>query len=181
MMQGDPLFHKVIRKKFYFFTNCHWLSVMKPIPAYSNMAISFTFVSHVSTMHITYSSTIKPTPQQIIDLYESAGLVRPTKDFDRIKKMYDNSNLIVTAWDGDLLVGVSRSLTDFCYACYLSDLAVHQDYKKAGIGKQMVELTREIIGEESMLLLLSAPLAMEYYPKIGMNTVTNGFIIPRNK
>ncbi|MES2274629.1 MAG: GNAT family N-acetyltransferase [Bacteroidota bacterium] len=132
-------------------------------------------------MNITYSSTIKPTPQQVISLYESAGLNRPTKDADRIQKMYDNSNLFVTAWDGDLLVGVARSLTDFCYSCYLSDLAIREEYKKAGIGKKLVALTREAISEESMLLLLSAPAAMDYYPKIGMDAVKNGFIIPRNK
>lgn len=132
-------------------------------------------------MNITYSTTIKPTPQQVIDLYESAGLNRPTNDAARIQKMYDNSNLFVTAWDGDLLVGVARSLTDFCYCCYLSDLAIRDEYKKAGIGKKLVQLTREAISEESMLLLLSAPTAMEYYPKIGMNEVKNGFIIPRNK
>jgi predicted N-acetyltransferase YhbS len=95
--------------------------------------------------------------------------------------MYDNSNLFVTAWDGDLLVGVARSLTDFCYCCYLSDLAIREEYKKAGIGKKLVQLTREAISEESMLLLLSAPAAMDYYPKIGMDEVKNGFIIPRNK
>jgi predicted N-acetyltransferase YhbS len=132
-------------------------------------------------MNITYSSTIKPTTQQIINLYESAVLNRPTKDVARIQKMYDNSNLFTTAWDGDLLVGVARSLTDFCYCCYLSDLAVREEYKRAGIGKKLVQLTREAIGEESMLLLLSAPTAMEYYPKIGMDLVKNGFIIPRNK
>jgi len=132
-------------------------------------------------MDITYSTTVKPTPEQVIDLYESAGLNRPTKDMARIQKMYDNSNLFVTAWDSDLLVGVARSLTDFCYCCYLSDLAIREEYKKAGIGKKLVKLTREAIGEESMLLLLSAPTAMEYYPKIGMDEVKNGFIIPRNK
>jgi N-acetylglutamate synthase-like GNAT family acetyltransferase len=132
-------------------------------------------------MSITYSTTIKPGTQQVISLYESAGLNRPTKDEARIQKMYDNSNLFVTAWDGDLLVGVARSLTDFCYCCYLSDLAIREEYKKAGIGKKLVALTREAIGEESMLLLLSAPAAMDYYPKIGMDAVKNGFIIPRNK
>jgi GNAT superfamily N-acetyltransferase len=140
----------------------------------------FTFVPSITIMNITYSNTIKPTPQQVIDLYISSGLNRPTNDAARIQKMYDNSNLFITAWDGDLLVGVSRSLTDFCYSCYLADLAIREEYKKAGIGKKLVQLTREAIGDESMLLLLSAPTAMEYYPKIGMDEVKNAFIIPRN-
>jgi len=132
-------------------------------------------------MNITYSTTTIPTTQQVIDLYESSGINRPTKDADRIAKMYANSNLIVSAWDGERLVGVARSLTDFCYCCYLSDLAVAEEYKKAGIGKKLIALTKEAIGEQTTLILLSAPAAMEYYPKIGMNEIKNGFIIPRVK
>ena len=128
---------------------------------------------------ITYKTSVKPDYLAVIDLYESAGLNRPVKDAARIKKMYDNSSLFATAWDGDLLVGVARSLTDFCYACYLSDLAIRDEYKKQGIGKKLVELTKEAIGPETTLLLLSAATAMEYYPKIGMDVIKNGFIINR--
>jgi len=129
----------------------------------------------------TYQTTIIPTPVEIIELYNSSGLKRPTDDAHRIAKMYANSNLVVTAWDGDLLVGVARSLTDFCYACYLSDLAVRLEYQKHGVGKELVRLTQEEITEQSMLLLLSAPTAMEYYPKIGMDKVDNGFMFKREK
>jgi len=132
-------------------------------------------------MEITYRFNIIPSTEVIIALYDNAGLNRPTADFDRIAKMYANSNLIVTAWDKDKLVGISRSLTDFCYCCYLSDLAVRQEYKYSGIGKKLVELTKEKVSENSMLLLLAAPSAIEYYPKIGMEKVENGFIIKRVK
>jgi predicted N-acetyltransferase YhbS len=132
-------------------------------------------------MTITYSTDRKPTAGQIIDLYHSSGLIRPIDDAPRIEKMYANSNLIVTAWDGETLVGVSRALTDFCFCCYLSDLAVREEYKQQGIGKQLIALTREQIGEQSMLLLLSAPRAMEYYPKVGFEKVENGFIINRTR
>jgi len=132
-------------------------------------------------MEITYKFNIIPSTEAIVALYDNAGLNRPTADFDRIAKMYANSNLIVTAWDKDKLVGISRSLTDFCYCCYLSDLAVRQEYKYSGIGKKLVELTKEKVSENSMLLLLAAPSAIEYYPKIGMEKVENGFIIKRIK
>lgn len=130
-------------------------------------------------MNITYKFDIIPDIDQIIALYESAGLNRPTDDKPRITKMYDHSNLVLTAWDDEQLVGISRSLTDFCYCCYLSDLAVKNEYQKAGIGKKLIELTKDKTGEQSMLLLLSAPAAMEYYPKIEMEKVDNGFIIKR--
>lgn len=130
-------------------------------------------------MEINYRQDTRPAIEAIIDLYESSGLNRPANDHERISKMYEHSNLVISAWDKDKLVGISRSLTDFCYCCYVSDLAVRQEYKCAGIGKRLIELTKEIVGEGSMLLLLSAPAAMDYYPKIGLEKVENGFILKR--
>jgi len=132
-------------------------------------------------MEISYRSDIIPETEEIIAVYDSSGINRPTFDKERIAKMYANSNLVVTAWDKNLLIGISRSLTDFCFCCYLSDLAVRKEYQKLGIGKKMISLTKEKIGEQCMLLLLSAPTAMEYYPKIGFEKVNNGFIINRLK
>jgi predicted N-acetyltransferase YhbS len=126
-----------------------------------------------------YKTDIIPNTDQIIDLYASSGLNRPIYDKERIAEMYKHSNLVITAWDGEQLVGIARSLTDFCFCCYLSDLAVKEEYKHQGIGKKLVELTKEKISDKSMLLLLSAPAAMDYYPKIGMDKVENGFIINR--
>jgi ribosomal protein S18 acetylase RimI-like enzyme len=131
-------------------------------------------------MEIAYKLDTIPDTGIIIELYNSSGINRPTTDKERITKMYSNSNLIVTAWDKDKLVGISRSLTDFCYCCYLSDLAVRKEYQKYGIGKKLISLTKESIGDQVMLLLLSAETAMDYYPKVGFQKVDNGFIIKRN-
>jgi N-acetylglutamate synthase-like GNAT family acetyltransferase len=131
-------------------------------------------------MEISYKLDTIPDTGIIIELYNSSGINRPTTDKERITKMYSNSNLIVTAWDKDKLVGISRSLTDFCYCCYLSDLAVRKEYQKYGIGKKLISLTKENIGDQVMLLLLSAKTAMDYYPKVGFQKVDNGFIIKRN-
>jgi len=130
-------------------------------------------------MEIVYRFDWTPDINLIIDLYDSSGINRPTSDKERIAKMYANSNLIVTAWDNGKLVGISRSLTDYCFCCYLSDLAVRKEYQKHGIGKKLISLTKEKIGDQTMLLLLSAPTAMDYYPKAGFQKVENGFIINR--
>ncbi len=130
-------------------------------------------------MDIQYSIDKRPTADQIIELYDNAGLPRPTNDKERIQKMFDNSNLIITAWDTNLLVGVSRSITDWAWCCYLSDLAVRDGYKKEGIGRQLINLTKEKVGEQSMVLLLSVPTAMEYYPKVGFVKQESSFIINR--
>ena len=130
-------------------------------------------------MKFTFTFDKIPDIQEIINIYDTAVLKRPTEDLERITKMYKNSSLVIAAWHEEKLVGVARSLTDFSYCCYLSDLAIHPDYQQHGIGKKLIELTQEKIGDECMLLLLSVPTAMEYYPKVGFEKVENGFIIKR--
>jgi len=58
---------------------------------------------------------------------------------------------------------------------------VKKPYQKQGIGKKLLNLTKEKAGEQAMLLLLSAPAAMDYYPKVGLQKVDNGFVIKRAK
>ncbi len=93
--------------------------------------------------------------------------------------MFENSNLIGTAWDGDLLVGVARSITDWVWSCYLADLAIRQEYQKTSIGKKLIRFTKEMVGEQSMVLLFSVPTALEYYPKIGFSKQESSFIMNR--
>ncbi|MBO0959711.1 GNAT family N-acetyltransferase [Neobacillus sp. MM2021_6] len=121
------------------------------------------------------------TAEELSDVFERSGIRRPVDDLPRLQRMIEHSDLLITAWDEQTLVGVARAVTDFSYCCYLSDLAVNKDYQKKGIGKELVRLVQEQIGEEVTLLLLSAPTAMEYYPQIGFNKVENGFIMPRTK
>jgi GNAT superfamily N-acetyltransferase len=118
---------------------------------------------------------------QLAQVFRESGIARPVDDLPRLAAMLEHANLLVTAWDGKRLIGVARALTDFSFCCYLSDLAVARDYQKRGIGKQLIERVRERVpvGEQSMLLLLSAPDAMGYYPKVGFDKVENGWIIKR--
>ena len=95
--------------------------------------------------------------------------------------MLDNANLLVTAWDGEKLIGVARALSDFSYCCYLSDLAVIKEYQHQDIGHELVTQVQNQIGDECVLILLSAPEVMEYYPRIGFTKVDNAFVVNRKK
>lgn len=130
---------------------------------------------------ITYSTTNNVTAEQLSQLFERSGIKRPTQDLPRLQTMLDNANIIVSAWDGDQLVGIARAITDFAYCCYLSDLAVDGDYQKHGIGSKLVDEVRQAIGELCSLILISAPGAMEYYPKIGFTLSDKAYVIPRVK
>ena len=93
--------------------------------------------------------------------------------------MLDHGNVLVTAWDGEKLVGVSRALSDFSFCCYLSDLAVDTLYQNMGIGKKLIDETHKAAGELTTLILLAAPATVEYYPKIGMEKFSGCYIIRR--
>jgi ribosomal protein S18 acetylase RimI-like enzyme len=105
----------------------------------------------------------------VVELYNSCslGARRPVDDRQRMAAMLANANLVITAWDGELLVGISRSLTDFAYATYLSDLAVRERYQKLGIGRELIRRTQQAGGARTRVILLSAPAAVDYYPRIG--------------
>lgn len=131
-------------------------------------------------MHIEYRTGFIPSAEQIIVIYTKAGLKRPS-DPERIKKMYAHANLVITAWDSETLVGICRAMTDYSWCCYLSDLAVDNDYQQKGIGSKLIELTRAAIGEEVMLVLLAVPEAADYYPRIGFTKYDHSFIIHRTR
>lgn len=90
-------------------------------------------------------------------------------------------NILFTAWLGDRMIGITRALTDWSFCCYLSDLAVDKDVQKSGIGRELIARVREEIGEGVALILLAAPSAMEYYPKVGFEKIENGFMIKVKK
>lgn len=120
---------------------------------------------------------------EFIAVVRESGLNRPIDDAARMATILAHSNLVVTARLADAsrrLVGIARSVTDFAYCCYLSDLCVERARQRQGIGLALIAETKRIVGPGSMLLLLSAPAAMDYYPRIGMETVANGFTIRRD-
>lgn len=130
---------------------------------------------------ISFFINKKITAQQLARVFESSGIVRPYKDLARLQKMIDHGDIMISAWEGELLIGIARALTDYSYACYLSDLAVDKAYQKQGIGKELIHLLQKEIGEEVALILLAAPNAMDYYPSIGFEKVDNAYRIQRKK
>ena len=108
------------------------------------------------------------------------GERRPIDDSERLERMLRNADLIVTARDGHKLVGVSRAITDFAYCCYLSDLAVDHAYQRQGIGRELIAETRRLAGKCAALILIAAPAAEQYYPRIGLQHLPSCWSIPRD-
>jgi len=116
---------------------------------------------------------------QVIELYRSStlGERRPVDDRATMAAMLRHANLVVTAWDGNRMVGIARSFSDFAYVTYMSDLAVDAAYQCQGIGKELIRRTVEIAGPKAYLTLLAAPKAVDYYPHIGFTRHESAWIL----
>jgi predicted N-acetyltransferase YhbS len=115
---------------------------------------------------------------EMVDLYvdSTLGERRPADDRDRMRAMLESADLVITAWDGEELVGISRCVTDWVYCNYLSDLAVRLSHQHQGIGRELVRLSREAT-PQATVILLAAPKAVDYYPKIGMTRHDSAWIL----
>ncbi|MDQ0252704.1 ribosomal protein S18 acetylase RimI-like enzyme [Evansella vedderi] len=131
--------------------------------------------------NITYEVNAPVDERDLSTLFKASGIKRPSDDLPRLRSMLDHADITLTAWDNNQLVGIARAITDYSYCCYLSDLAVDSIYQQEGIGKRLVDMLREQIGEEVTLILLASPTAMEYYPKLGFEKIDNGFRVLRRR
>jgi GNAT superfamily N-acetyltransferase len=129
-------------------------------------------------MEITYQTEPNLSVAEFRDILvrSTLGERRPIDDNDRLEKMCKNADIMLTARFEGKLVGVSRSLSDFVYATYLSDLAVDVEFQKFGIGKRLIAETKKLV-PDGKLILLAAPAARGYYPKIGMTQFEYSFYI----
>lgn len=120
---------------------------------------------------LTYSSDQSITPGEFrgVLVRSTLGERRPVDDESVMRGMVENANLLITCRDGDRLVGVARSVTDFHFCCYLSDLAVDAEYQQQGIGRRLIEETARCLQPSCKIILLAAPAAEDYYPRIGFD------------
>jgi predicted N-acetyltransferase YhbS len=142
------------------------LRIEHPVPNFAGWILSS---ARTKPMNIDYRDNAEITVEAAIDLYNRStlGQRRPVDRPDIFASMLQHATLTISAWDGNRLVGIARSLTDWSYVTYLADLAVDAEYQRQGIGKRLIEETKARLWPECMIVLLAAPLANEYYSRLG--------------
>jgi GNAT superfamily N-acetyltransferase len=106
------------------------------------------------------------------------GAIRPVDDLQRLQTMLSNAQLVVTARldePGGTLVGVARTITDFAWCAYLSDLAVVKSAQGLGIGRGLLDATRAHCGPSAALILSSVPDAVQFYERAQMERIADAF------
>jgi predicted N-acetyltransferase YhbS len=116
--------------------------------------------------------------REVRAVYDSSGLGerRPVADDKRFTEMVRNANLVVVCRVEGTLVGIARSVSDFSYVTYLSDIAVAREYQCSGIGRALIESTRQE-APQAKIVLLSAPAASGYYPHIGFSQHNSAWVL----
>ncbi len=132
---------------------------------------------------IRYSIDRRIDVPQFRDLLirSTLGERRPIDDTECLEGMLQHTDILATAWIGERLVGVSRSLTDWTYSCYLADLAVDVACQREGIGRYLIDLTQRQLGPHCKIILLAAPAASEYYPRIGFEHNPRAWLLERGR
>lgn len=130
-------------------------------------------------MPIEYRINAPLDVSAFVDLLHRSGLAdrRPVDDHVCMASMLRHANLTVTAWRDDVLVGIARAITDFSYACYLSDLAVDRGCQRRGIGKALQTTLQQQLGPRCKLILIAAPAADSYYEHLGLSRNTRCWVL----
>jgi GNAT superfamily N-acetyltransferase len=138
----------------------------------------------VTEQHFVYAIEPGLQADEFIDVLRRSTLAerRPIDENGTIEKMLQHADVIATArTSGGLLIGVSRAITDFAYCTYLSDLAVDESFQRCGIGRELIRRTHLAAGLATTLILLAAPKARAYYPRIGMQSHDSCWVIARQR
>jgi len=117
-------------------------------------------------MDIEIKETKKINKEKIIKLYKSNKWSSAEKP-DLLYKALMNSDSLITAWDGNRLVGLGNAISDGYLVVYYPHLLVHPDYQGKGIGKIIVDRFRKKYGNFHQQLLTADGKAIDFYRKCG--------------
>lgn len=75
---------------------------------------------------------------KLIVLFNQVGWNDKTEDTNRLRKMVENSQIVVTAWDKEEMVGFARCTTDYVFNGQINNVVVDVNYREKGIGKELI-------------------------------------------
>lgn len=105
-------------------------------------------------MNITFSNQKIFSSQQVNDLYTSVGWTAYTNDLPKLLRAISKSSLVISAWNGEELVGLIRALTDEETIAYIQDILVLPVYHKQGVGSQLMRrMLAELKGIRQIVLM----------------------------
>jgi len=117
-------------------------------------------------MDIEIKETKEINKEKIITLYKANKWSSAEKP-DLLYKALMNSDSLITAWDGNRLVGLGNAISDGYLVVYYPHLLVHPDYQGKGIGRMIVDRFQKKYGNFHQQTLTADGKAIDFYRKCG--------------
>ncbi|KGR84358.1 GNAT family N-acetyltransferase [Lysinibacillus odysseyi] len=130
-------------------------------------------------MNITYKQTKTINLEQVENLYNDVGWTAYTKNMDLLQQALLQSLDVISAWDGDQLVGLIRTVGDGLTILYIQDILVLDAYQNQGIASKLLQmvLQKHETVRQKVLLTEEAPDVRHFYEKNGFESCDKGSVV----
>lgn len=118
---------------------------------------------------ITYSDKNDLDPAKLVRLFRQAPWAKE-RTLENAREMLSYTDMVICAWDNDVLVGFGRVLTDFTYRATIWDVIVDQAYQKRGIGTEIVHRILHHPRLERVELFWLCTRRPGFYEKLGFSS-----------
>ncbi len=131
-------------------------------------------------MDIIFRSDKNVNYEDLITLFNQAGWHDKTIEIERLESMVSNSQVVITAWDYNVMIGFARCVTDFVYNGQINNVVVHNDFKNQGIGKELIKMILNT-SEYVTYILRGDSHNKDFYESLGFTNNNLTFTYERKK
>lgn len=127
----------------------------------------------VDSMKVSFSNSIENVEwSRMKEIYHSVGWTNHNEE--KIKKVFQSSNVVAIAYDEDNIAGFGRALSDGVFNAAIYDIVVDEQYQNKGIGEQIIENLLAQLNDISCVHLVSTSGNEEFYRKAGFRKMKTG-------
>lgn len=108
---------------------------------------------------------------EIVNIYKEVGWTNYTDDPGMLESAFENSLIVLGAFDGDKTVGILRAVGDGCSVVFIQDILVLPKYQRKGIGTALVRALRERFCNVYQMHLMTddTPETTKFYRSLGFS------------
>ena len=100
---------------------------------------------------MNYKFDVIPSLKDLINLYSKSNI----EDYNKLMDAFKSSQIIITAWKENELVGILRAITDYNFILYVQDIIVLPEYQCLGIGTNLLNIIKEKYSNINQLILIA--------------------------
>ncbi len=140
---------------------------------FSKTEIVYKKTKGVDSMKVSFSNSIENVEwPRMKEIYHSVGWTK--HDEEKIKKVFQSSNVVAIAYDEDNIAGFGRALSDGVFNAAIYDVVVDEHYQNKGIGQKVIKNLLAQLDDISCVHLVSTAGNEEFYRKAGFRKMKTG-------